>query len=156
MCRQYCQVLIALINKHAPIQSKSASQKPSAQWMISEILKSKKRRRYLEGERRKSRSSLDRSRYIKQGYLCNRQRGKPNPFINRTCYQIFLIVHVSCGTVLIIFYTGGKPYLYPITYQLIICVTPSLIISIIHSVFRCHTPRTVDSLQLSGFSTYIV
>ena len=44
--------------------------------MTSEILLSKRRRRYLERVWRKTRSSLDRSRYSKQCHLCNRQMAK--------------------------------------------------------------------------------
>jgi len=73
MYEQYYQVLKALLNKHAPIKSKSVSQKPPAPWMTPEIIKSKRRRRYLERVWRKSRSSLDRSRYSRQCHFCNRQ-----------------------------------------------------------------------------------
>ena len=66
-------MLKALPNKHAHVRSKSVLQKPPAPWMTPEILQSKRRRRYLERVWRKSRSSLDRSRYSKHCHYCNRQ-----------------------------------------------------------------------------------
>ena len=66
----------SLLNKHAPVRSKSVSQKPPAPWMTPEILQSKRRRRCLERVWRKSRSSLDRSRYSKHCHYCNRQMAK--------------------------------------------------------------------------------
>ena len=68
LCEQYYQVLKALLNKYAPVRSRSVSQKPPAPWMTLEILQSKRRRRYLERVWRKSRSSLDRSRYSKHSH----------------------------------------------------------------------------------------
>ena len=44
--------------------------------MTPDIIQSKRRRRYLERVWRKSRSSLDRSRYTGQCHLCNRQMSK--------------------------------------------------------------------------------
>ena len=52
------------------------SQTPPASWMTPEIIQSKRRRRYLERVWRKSRSSLDRSRYTRHCHLCNRQMSK--------------------------------------------------------------------------------
>ena len=74
--KQYHQILNTLLDKHAPIKTKSVSQKPSAPWMTAGIIKSKQRRRYLERVWRKSRSSLDRSRYTRQCHLCNREMSK--------------------------------------------------------------------------------
>ena len=74
--KQYHQILKTLLDKHAPIKTKSVSQKPPAPWMNPEIIKSKQRRRYLERVWRKSRSSLDRSRYTRQSHLCNREMSK--------------------------------------------------------------------------------
>ena len=48
LCKQYCDVLKALLNKHTLITTKSVSQKPPAPWMTPEILQSKRRCRYLE------------------------------------------------------------------------------------------------------------
>ena len=71
--KQYRLILKALLDKHAPIKSKSVSQKPPAPWMTQEIIQSKRCRRYLERVWRRSRSSLDRPRYTLQCHLCNRQ-----------------------------------------------------------------------------------
>ena len=46
----------------------------------AEIIQSKRRRRYLERVWRKSRSSLDRSRYTRQCHLCNRQMSKAKSY----------------------------------------------------------------------------
>ena len=71
--KQYRQIFKTLLDKHALIKSKSASQKPPTPSMIPEIIKSKLHRRHLERVWRKSCSSLDRSRYKRQYHLCNRQ-----------------------------------------------------------------------------------
>ena len=78
--KQYRQILKTLLDKHAPIKSKSVSQKPPAPWMTPEIIQSKRRRRYLECVWRKSRSSLDRSRFTRQCHLCNRQMSKAKSY----------------------------------------------------------------------------
>ena len=74
--KQYHQILKTLLDKHAPIKTTSVSQKPPAPWMTPGIIKSKQRRRYLERVWRKSRSSLDRSRYTRQCHQCNRELSK--------------------------------------------------------------------------------
>ena len=56
LCKQYCHVLKALLNKNSLITTKSVSQKLPAPWMTPEILQSKRRRRHLELVWRKSRS----------------------------------------------------------------------------------------------------
>ena len=48
LCKQYYHVLKALLNKHAPITTKSVSEKPPAPWMTPELLQSKRHHRYLE------------------------------------------------------------------------------------------------------------
>ena len=78
--KQYRQILKTLLDKHAPAKSKSVSQKPPAPWMTPEIIQSKRRRRYLERVWRKSRSSLDRSRYTRQCHLCNQQMSKAKSY----------------------------------------------------------------------------
>ena len=75
LCKQYYHVLNALPNKHAPITTKSVSQKPAA-WMTPDILQSKRHRRYIERAWRKSRSTLDSSRYSKLCLYCNIQMAK--------------------------------------------------------------------------------
>ena len=74
--RQFCDVLKTLLDKHAPLAYKYISKQSPSPWMTSEMLLSKRRRRYLEHVWRKTRSSLDRSRYSKQCHLCNRQMAK--------------------------------------------------------------------------------
>ena len=76
LCGQYYQVLKAILNKHAGVRSIFVQQKPPAPWMTPEILQSKRRRRYIERVWRKSRSSLDRSRYSKHCHYCNRHMAK--------------------------------------------------------------------------------
>ena len=80
LCKHYRQILKTLLGKHAPIKYKSVSQKPPAPWMTPDIIQSKRRRRYLERVWRKSRSSLDRSRYTRQCHLCNRQMSKAKSY----------------------------------------------------------------------------
>ena len=74
--KQYHQILKTLLDKHAPIKTKYVSQNPPAPWMTPGIIKFTQRRRYLERVWRKSRSSLDRSRYTRQCHLCNREMSK--------------------------------------------------------------------------------
>ena len=131
---QYNQVLKVFFNKHAPVISKSVSQKPSALWMTPKILPSKRRRRYFERVWRKSRSSLDRSRYSKQCHYCNRQmaKAKPDYYTNMVSNNsesprqlwkcINQIIHI------------GLFHLYLIMFQSSLYVTRSLVISRIKSV----------------------
>jgi len=70
---EYCQIPKTLLDKHAPIKSKSMSQKLPAPWMAPEIIKSKRCHCYLEHVWGKSRSSLDSSHYSQQCHQCNRQ-----------------------------------------------------------------------------------
>ena len=86
LCGQYYQVLKSLFNKQAPVRSKSISQKPPAPWMSPEILRSKRRRRYLERVWRKSRSSLDRSRFFQNTVTTATDKW---PKLNRIITQIW-------------------------------------------------------------------
>ena len=52
---------MSYVNKHAPIKFKCMLRKPKSLWMTPEIIKSKRRRRYLIRVWRKSRSSIDMS-----------------------------------------------------------------------------------------------
>ena len=70
--QQYHTVLTALIDKYAPVKSKTITPKPPNPWMTPDIQSAKRRRQYLERVCRRSRSGLDRSRYRKQANLCNR------------------------------------------------------------------------------------
>ena len=78
--KQYRDIFKTLLDKHAPIKSKYVSQKPPAPWMNPKLIQSKWRRRYLERVWRKSRSSLDMSRYTRQCHLCNRQMSKAKSY----------------------------------------------------------------------------
>ena len=69
--KQYLQILKAMRDKHAPIKSKSVSQKPPAPWMTPEIIETKRHRHYLERVWHISLPSLDSSRYTRQCHLCN-------------------------------------------------------------------------------------
>ena len=88
--KHYRQILKTLLDKHAPIKSKCMSQKPPAPWMTSEIIHSKRRRRYVERVWRNSRSSLDRSRYTRQCHLCNRHMSK-----TKSCYYENMVANNS-------------------------------------------------------------
>ena len=98
LCKQYYHVLKALLNKHAPITTKTVSQKPVDPWMTPEILNSKRCRRYLERVWRKSRFPLESSRYSKQCHYCNTQMAKAKLIIIQIWCQIMLKIHVSYGT----------------------------------------------------------
>ena len=76
LCEQYHTTFKTLIDKHAPIRSKSIKSKPSPPWMSPEIISAKVRRRYLERIWRKSRIQLNRSRYTKKSHFCNRLMNK--------------------------------------------------------------------------------
>ena len=96
--KQYRQILKTLLDKHAPTKSKSVSQKPPGPWMTPEIIQSKRRRRYLERVWRKSRSSLDRSRYTRQCHLYVTDKcQKQSRIITKIWSQITLLHQNSYG-----------------------------------------------------------
>jgi len=66
LCEQYYTTLKTLLDKHAPVKSKSINIKPPTPWMFPEMINAKVRRRYLERIWRKSRAQLTRSTYTKQ------------------------------------------------------------------------------------------
>ena len=125
--------------------------------MTPEIIKSKRRRRYLERVWRKSRSSLDRSRHTRQCHLCNRQMSKAKSYyyenmlsnnsaspkqlwkcINQILHRRLapsLRTHASIKSLYNSFSNHFKDK-----------------ISLIHSTFTDHTPDTVnaDSPQLNS------
>ena len=153
--KNYHQILNTLLDKHTPIKIKYVSQKPPAPWMTPGIIKSKQRRRYLERVWRKSRSSLDRSRYtlIYATEKCQKQ----SRIIMRTWYQQILLRQNSYGNASIKVYIGGLLLLYQLMHQSSHCVTKKISshfkdkISVIQSTFTGHTPDTVhaDSPQLN-------
>ena len=70
LCKQYDTILQTILNKHAPLLTKTVSERPP--WMTQEILKAKVRRRRLERVWPRTRYRHDRSRYRVQCNLCNR------------------------------------------------------------------------------------
>ena len=99
-----------MLDKHASIKTKSVSQKPPAPWMTPGIIKSKQRRRYLERVWRKSRSSLDRSRYTL--IFATEKSQKQSRIIMRTWYQQTLLRQNSYENASIQSYIGGLLLLY--------------------------------------------
>ena len=70
---QYDSVLSAILDKHAPISTKTMPKKPPTPWMTPAIMKAKTLRHNLERTRHRSRRThQDRSRYKHQCHLCNR------------------------------------------------------------------------------------
>ena len=65
LCQQYDSVLSSILDKHAPVSTKTLPRKP----LTPEIMKAKTLRHNLERTWRRSRTHLDRSRYKQQ---CNR------------------------------------------------------------------------------------
>ena len=133
------------------------SQKPPAAWMTLEIIKSKRRRRYLERVWRKSRSSLDRSRYTRQCHLCNRQMPKAKSYYyenmvsnySATPKQLWKCINQ-------ILHRRPAPSLPTHASIKSLCNSFSSHfkdkISLIHSAFIDHTPEIVnaDSPQLNS------
>ena len=71
LCQQYDSVLSSILDKHAPVSTKTLPRKPPTPWMTPEIIKAKTLRHNLERTWRRSRTHLDRSRYKQQCHLCN-------------------------------------------------------------------------------------
>ena len=84
LCKQYDTILQTISNKHAPLLTKTVSERPPTPWMTQEILKEKVRRRRLERVWRRTRNRHDRSRYRVQCNLCNRimEKTKANFYAN--------------------------------------------------------------------------
>ena len=80
LCKQYDTILQTILNKHAPLLTKTVSERPPTPWMTQEILKAKVRRRRLKRAWRRTRYRHDRSRYRVQCNLCNRimEKAKSN------------------------------------------------------------------------------
>ena len=131
----YHQILKTLLDKHAPIKSKSVSQKP---WMTPERIQSKRRCRYLERVWRKYRSSLDRSRYTHKRQPSKWQMSKvklyyyENMVSNNSATPKQQLMHQSSQWITLFSHFKDK-------------------ISLIHSAFPGHTPNivNVDSTQLN-------
>ena len=89
--KEYRQILKTLLDKYAPIKSKSVSGKPPAPWMTPDIMKSKRRCCYLERVWRKCRSSLDNVIYVTD--KCQNQ----SRIITKIWFQITLLHQNSYG-----------------------------------------------------------
>ena len=76
LCVQYHTTLKSLLDKQAPVRSKSAKIKLLALWMSPDIINATVCRRYLERTSAKSRTENNRSRYTKQCHFCNRLMNK--------------------------------------------------------------------------------
>ena len=63
LCQQYDSVLSSILDKHAPVSTKTLPRKPPTPWMYPEIMEAKTLRHNLEWTWRRSRTHLDRSRY---------------------------------------------------------------------------------------------
>ena len=125
--------------------------------MTPEIIQSKRHRRYLERVWRKSRSSLDRSRYTWQCHLCNRQMSKAKSYYyenmvannSATPKQLWKCINQ-------ILHRRPAPFLPTHASIKSLCNSFSSHfkdkISLIHSAFTDHTSDTVnaDSPQLNS------
>ena len=76
LCQQYDSVVSSILDKHAPVSTKTLPRKPPTPWMTPEIMKAKTLRHNLERTWRRSRRHLDRSRCKQQCHLCNRMLTK--------------------------------------------------------------------------------
>ena len=76
LCQQYDSFLSSILDKHAPVSTKTLPGKPPTPWMTPEIMKAKTLRHNLERTWRRSHTHLDRSRYKQQCHLCNRMMTK--------------------------------------------------------------------------------
>ena len=74
--QQYDSVLSSILDKHAPVSTKTLPRKPPTPWITPEIMKAKTLRRNLERTWSRSRTHLDCTRYKLQCYLCNRMMTK--------------------------------------------------------------------------------
>ena len=76
LCQQYDSVLSSILDKHAPVSTKTLQRKPPTPWITPEIMKAKTLCHNLERAWRRSRTHLDRSRYKHQCHLCDRMMTK--------------------------------------------------------------------------------
>ena len=72
LCQQYDSLLSCILDKYAPISTKTLPRRPPTPWMTQKIMKAKTHWHNLERAWRRSRTHLDRSRYKHQCHLCNR------------------------------------------------------------------------------------
>ena len=71
LCQQYDSVLSSILDKYAPVSTKTLPRKPPTPRMTPEIMKAKTLRHNRERTWRRFRTHLDRSRYKQQCHLCN-------------------------------------------------------------------------------------
>ena len=64
----YDEVLLSLLDKHAPVKERVVTVRPSAPWYTAEVTAEKQKRRQLERKWRASRLPADREQYVHQ---CN-------------------------------------------------------------------------------------
>ena len=76
LCQQYDSGLSSILDKHAPVSTKTLPRKPSTPWMTPEIMKAKTLRHNLERTWHRSCTHLDHSRYKQPCHLCNRMMTK--------------------------------------------------------------------------------
>ena len=69
---QFHKTLESLLDCHAPLKTKTVSQKPQNPWRTDEIDVAKRKRRQLERVWRRTHLPTDRWKYSKQLHLCNR------------------------------------------------------------------------------------
>ena len=72
LCQQYDSVLSSILDKHAPVSTKTLPRKPPT----PEVMKAKTLRHYLERTWCRSRTHLDCTCYKHQCHLCNRMMTK--------------------------------------------------------------------------------
>ena len=72
LCNQYDSVLSALLNKHAPLRTRSISVRPRATWYTDDIQINKTKRRNLERRWRHSKLTIDRELYVAQCNVVNK------------------------------------------------------------------------------------
>jgi len=68
LCNQYDSVLKSLLDKHAPVRTKSVTQRPKAPWYNDVIKLNKSKRRSHERRWRRSKLTIDRQLFVEQ---CN-------------------------------------------------------------------------------------
>ena len=71
MVESYEEILLSVLNKHAPVRSKVIILRPAAPWLTSDIRKQKRERRRLERKWRSTGLTVHREMYAKQSSFVN-------------------------------------------------------------------------------------
>jgi len=71
LLNQYQTVISTLVDRHAPLTTRSCPVRPPVPWMTTTILEAKRKKRSLERVWRKTRLEFDRKRFQKQIHLYN-------------------------------------------------------------------------------------